>query len=70
MALTDEMRERMHYAISCASLTADQLAAIANVTVAQAIEYKREQKLKILAAVNRDAESNLCTPAPQTKCSG
>lgn len=53
--LTDAERARMHDAIRrYPSLKDDELALLGGVTIAQAREYKREQKLKILAAVRAE----------------
>lgn len=56
--LTDDIRARLHMAICrYASLTNYELAIIAGCTPAEAREYKKEQKLKILAAANVDEDA-------------
>lgn len=54
--LTDKDRERMHFAMCrYACLTDAELALLGGVTIEQARQFKREQKMKILAAANREA---------------
>lgn len=53
--LDDEKRARLHQAICVyPSLTAMELADKARTTIREAMDYKREQKLKILAAAKLD----------------
>lgn len=53
--LTDKDRERMHFAMCrYACLTDAELALLGGVTIEQERQYKREQKMKILAAANRE----------------